>query len=635
MGGNNKRMLFIPAALAVACSVSVGACLASFAMPASAAGLEVEVEFGFSGHYYPGVPTPIAILLENQGPPIRGQLLIYQEVRSPWRGVFEERLTLPVELSRGAKRLFQLNFPIHGHIYPLRIQLRGEGEEGLIYQGKIDFRRRYHEERLCLFLSDPDPGAGVPFRGQGGELPTGERPIWVEPGLLPSEWAGYLGVRRIYLGRLNPFALTERQWEAITRWVRWGGELVILSGESWYYHQENPFLGELLPRLLEDPEVADREGQLIVLGEPRGEVLHRTEEGLPLLIAARWGRGRVLLSTVDPLESSPGEGFWRELKVEVEVGSPPGEIGGVSLGRLELARELFGEQELPYPGRLPLIGLYLAFLGGLILLRAFVRPRRRGRRWGQQRQVLLLLLWSGGVTLLGSLYLSGSQGGGPLLALELGLVHDMGELSLSSTWWGLFAKKALPLELPLADEGGGYLIQLVPEERGEHLYDLFRLQDRDGRVRLSFRVERQMGRYFWGERFTPDLVSFTISSIEEDGLLLRAANVSAELLHDCALRGRGRFHPLGDLPPGEPVEAKLELADGSLPTYEEPPWLKGALKRLYRLALREVEEPFLVCWANFREVELPGGEGEALKLILIEPDSDSGRIDHVGGMHDG
>lgn len=631
----NKRML----AFAVVCSV--GACLAPLTLAISvlaSAQPEVRVEFGFSGHYYPGVPTPITILLENQGSPIRGRLLLEQEVKRPWRGVFEESLALPIELPPRAKELLQLYFPIHGHIYPLRIQLwEKEGEKRrLIYQGEIDLRRRYHKERLCLFLSDP--GAPLPLRlqVQGGVLPTGERPIWVEPKLLPSKWSGYLGVRRIYLGRLEPSALSKHQWEAISKWVCWGGELVILGGENWYYHQENPFLREFLALLLEAPKVADREGHLIVLGEPRGEVLHRTEEGLPVLITARWGRGRVILSTIDPLSSPLGERFWRELKV-----SPADRAeGNLTLERPELARELLGRQEVPYPSRLPLVGLYSVFLGGLILLRAFVR----------RRQLLLVLLWTAGVTLLGSLYLSGSQGTRPLFSIEVGIVHDMGEFTLSSTWWGLFAKKAAALSLPLTDGNGSdsdndndnedYLIQLVPKERGEHLYDLSRFLDRDGRMRLSFRLERWMGRYFYGERFTSDLASLKLDPKEGDGseLVLRAINLGAEPLHDCTLfvgdgssaqeQGRGRFYPLGDLPPGKAVEAELELSGAKSKRQRGPSWLEGELEKLYRLATAEgwVKEkrPFLLCWAKLKELKLPDEPTgtQALKLVLIEEDRD-------------
>ncbi|MFQ6090803.1 MAG: hypothetical protein ACE5LD_05125, partial [Candidatus Bipolaricaulia bacterium] len=257
------------------------------AVPALYGQVEVKTDFGFNGYYYPDSPTPIRILVRSQGPPLQGQLILAQQVRSPWEGAVEERLILPLELAGKTEKLLQLNFPVRGYIYPLSLSVLA-GEQ-TVHRQEIELKRRFLEERLTLALGE----ASFP-----GELPTGERLIQVEPESFPPEWPGLLGVRRIYLGRFNPSYLSGKQREALVRWLEWGGELVALGGANWYL-QDSPYLRELLP--FKPRGIGQREGRPAVLGEPRGEVLY--QDGIPVLIAGRRGRGRVIFSTVNPFDS--------------------------------------------------------------------------------------------------------------------------------------------------------------------------------------------------------------------------------------------------------------------------------------------------------------------------------------------
>jgi len=481
--------------------------------------VEVETEFGFHGDYHPDLPTPIQILVKNDGPPFQGQLIISQEVRSPWQGTFAERLLFSFELPRGAERLLQLNFTAHGYIYPLSIEIVADGK--VIYEEEIELKRRFREERLVLALSD------APFPG---ELPTGERPLQVKPGSLPQEWPGLLGVRRIYLGRFNPSSMPRERWLALLRWLERGGELVVLGGANWYL-QGSPRLRELLPFM--PREIAELEGQPIVLGEPRGEVLYR-EDSLPILIATRQGRGRVIFSTIDPLSRSTGEEFWERLSDPVD---------GLDLDeeRLGLAAGLLDSLRLSFPSKLALIGIYSLYLGGLALL-GWLALRR-------QRLIALIPLWIAGISILTVRAIDRPEFAKPLVGLELEIAHDMGRTTLRTTWLSLFARADGELRLPLELEDG-LLLQAIPAERGDHLYDMDYLREW-GKMVISFRMGRWQRRSFYLERFSGDLASFKV-----EGEQVMVENLSSHPLRDCLLweRNSGRLYKIGDIGPHEAAE---------------------------------------------------------------------------------
>lgn len=547
--------------------------------PALHGQVEVETEFGFDGYYYPDSPTPIQVLVRGQGPPLQGRIIVSQEVKSPWQGAVEERLVRPFGLPGKSEKLFHFNFPLHGYIYPLSITIVA-GDE-IIYEKEIELKRRFLEERLTLVIGEsPFPGG----------LPTGERPIQIEPESLPPRWPGLLGVRRIYLGRLNPSSLSRAQRQALVRWIEWGGELVVLGGDNWWL-QDSPYLRGLLP--FEPWEVGERAGLPVVLGKPRGEVLYQQED-LPILIAGRRGRGRVIFSTINPLDGSVGEEFWEPLSGGRTWEGPDGE-------RLRLAAELLGGVRLPFPSKFTLIGIYSLYIGGLALLGRIALHR--------QWLILLIPLWIAGTMVLIARYIDRPQFAKPLIGLELGMIHDLGETALHSSWLGLFAKADAELELPV-DVGDGYLLQAIPKERGDHLYDADYLPDR-GRMRVSFRMAEWRGRAFYLERFAEDLASLKVM-----GERVMVKNLSRYTLRDCLLfdKDKGKLYAIGDIGSYGTIEREAG------PEVGRPE--ERFLARLYSLAQEELLGPqALLCTSGLEGFPLlPMEERLAAGLVLIEED---------------
>ncbi|MGQ9602403.1 MAG: hypothetical protein ACUVUT_07030 [Candidatus Bipolaricaulia bacterium] len=555
--------------------------------------VEVEAEFGLAGRYLPDWPVPVWVTIAAEGrSPLQGRIIVSQEVRSPWRGVVEERLILPFALPGKGRKRFELEFLVRGYIYPLQLAVVVDPTGETIFRREISLKERAAGEPLTLALV----GRGEPFPM---ELPTGERPIRLEPEGFPSSWAGLLGARRLYLGRLYPEGLSPAQWAALIRWIEWGGELIVLGGENWYL-LDSPSLRGLIP--FSPTVVGEAAGRKVVLGEPHGEVLSR--QGEIMLVAGPRGRGRVLFATVNLLATNPGEGgLWESLGRELRQRAGEEE-------RPRLGAELLEQTALPFPSKPVLIGLYALFVVGLALSSWLAARRERVR--------LLPLLWVAGIAALIGWYLDRPEFVRPILGLELGLSHDLGETTLHSSWLALFAKAGRRLELRVVRQGEdeGYLRQALPEERGEHLYDVNYLPGRGGvGMSASFGLVDWQERSFLLERFSSELAKFQVT----DGKV-RAENKSPYPLRDCRLLSdEGRLYELkpgpGELGPGEAVEWGLG------PEIEPPK--EGPVARIYKLAWTELlgQRGLLCAWAAPGEFSQTSLEARTiLRLALIEED---------------
>jgi hypothetical protein len=520
-------------------------------------------------------------------------------------------MVLPFALPGKGKKRFELHYLVRGYIYPLQVAVLADPGGETLFSREIALKERAAEEPLTLALV----GKGEPFPLV---LPTGERPLPLEPEGLPSSWAGLLGAGRLYLGRLDPEEIAPAQWEALIRWVDRGGELVVLGGDNWYL-QDSPRLRELIP--FNPTGFGEAAGRPVVLGEPKpqGEVLYRDSQGTALLIAGPRGRGRVLFVAVNPLAGlGPGleeTGLWEALRKERQQGRGQGGDDEEAARRLGLGAEMLGQMPLPFPSKLALIGLYSLFVVGLALS-SWLAARRP---WARP----LPLLWVAGVAALTFGYLDRPEFVRPVLELELGLSHDLGEVTLHSSWLALvertFAKAGRAMALQV--EGDGFLRQVLPDERGEHLYDVtYHLQGRGG-ITTSFRLANWQARSFFLERFSGDLARLSVGEGRA-----RAENKSPYPLQDCRLlSAAGRSFSFsagpGNLNPGEAREWELgpEL---TLPAMKGGP-AASALGPLTELARGELRGEWgLLCnWAAPPEFSQTGLEERSiLRLALIEED---------------
>ena len=155
---------------------------------------------------------------------------------------------------------------------------------------------------------------------------------YVNPSSAPDRWIGYEPADVLIWLNPDPSRLTAlSQQQAIRKYVRNGGHLVVATGSEWQSATKS-FLGELLPAEIERcvtiaelpslrgygmEAAAEKAIDTLVLRRPRGTVLME-HGGRPLIVRGRCGLGRVTLVGFDPTRTpfsrlARQDAFWQQL----------------------------------------------------------------------------------------------------------------------------------------------------------------------------------------------------------------------------------------------------------------------------------------------------------------------------------
>ncbi len=207
-------------------------------IPAFSAPITMEHSLGFNGIFQLDKWTPLNIMLENRGRTTTGTLEVVVTSGSEYRGdVHYATYSTDVELPTNSKKLYSFTILINSFIHPLIIRLK-QAEE-ILLSTSINLRPHYTIKKLVLVVGNriaPD------FLSM---LPEGVVPIFSRPRFLPETWYGYEGVEMLILYANTLKHLRERQFIALTEWVRKGGYLVTGG-----LHNYGVFLEERSRRLL-------------------------------------------------------------------------------------------------------------------------------------------------------------------------------------------------------------------------------------------------------------------------------------------------------------------------------------------------------------------------------------------------
>lgn len=235
--------------------------------------------------------------------------------------------------------------------------------------------------------------------GSPGLLPTPVQLVSLSPASLPDRWYGYSPLKLLALGNVRPDHLRPSQVNAMLRWVRHGGCLLLLGGEN-------------LPALLAGPpgRAAGVRGlgvhatdslRVVSLLKPAAEAavvslpwpLPRTElyaveaqvlyeaDALPLLTLRRVGEGCILTSAV-PLGALKPQGtfnIWPDLARAMSRRSVVDAAAFLAPGR-ETLQQIAGRRG---PSRTLPAAVPAAMAGATIFLGVLLRRFRRGEwLWG-------------------------------------------------------------------------------------------------------------------------------------------------------------------------------------------------------------------------------------------------------------
>lgn len=428
------------------------ACITILFAPAVIAQVSIDVDYGFNGKFLGEYFTPVRVNIKYQGIPVQGELVVAQESHRPLEGTRNLSQSKEVRLGASADQIIDFYFPISRFSSQqaedpiLNVSFVSNGR--VVETNDVVIPEEFESDPMVLVVSDA---------GFLRTLPSGERAEYVDVELLPNDWRGYDGVRRIYLGRVRADLFSKRQQNALKNWIYQGGELVVLGGEN-FFLQNRPWLSDLLPMAVSSIDQTGPNGlPPIAIGETLGDVL-TSVNSIPLLLRRALSRGAVFFSTIDLSHSGEAEqAVWSDLD--------PGLVRNSKISLL--GSELLDEMNLFYPDKV-LIGGVLVFY---LILFAYVslwilkqprwliqRDRESGVPLGRRQQGWKVVTFIGvlvaTVTLPALGYLSQPLFGSNFYSVEVGVISGQNgfDSGWNRNWYSVVAKKELSFQLAATDQ---------------------------------------------------------------------------------------------------------------------------------------------------------------------------------------
>lgn len=321
--------------------------LSILALPLCSPAQEVSwhAEAGFGGGCHRGCWTPVRVELRNPGPSRSGR--IYMPLGRNMPNLAPHRYSVPVELPSGAQKAYTIYFPDPDSLRRVVLEVGG----GAAAEGVQPPRRLSDDDvsmvvigdqpSLLAFLqgapalelpsddSDVSPSGYMLIASGSGQIHIG-RGQW---GQLPEAWLGWDGVDVVVVTQARLDGASEAELEALRRWVRLGGTLVVPGGAQAPMLADGP-LADLLPmrvsgtRTIQDLSALDscwhvppppRRAALVADGALReGAQVLVAEGDTPLVSSMRVDGGRVIMTafdhTAEPIRYWDGQiAMWRWL----------------------------------------------------------------------------------------------------------------------------------------------------------------------------------------------------------------------------------------------------------------------------------------------------------------------------------
>jgi len=517
-----------------------------------------------------GRPFPLEIELNNSGRPAEGALEVQvwrggaTKGGSPYPLFYRKEIFLPAQSRKSVQFTIEPDFISR----PLAITFAGPGARAT---RELDLRRHFSPAPVMLLVSE---GLAISPIAQGSF--ASNRLIALSLAELPSDPRALLGVSHLILYEASMRELSRSQLLALDTWLSAGGRMVILGSLNYALYQEAA-LGRFLPvrvtgtkRISFVPSLGKNQRVAPIAGVwaqsstvVGGKVLAEAQ-GLPVLVEASRGKGRVIYLSLDV--GRPPLSRWEGLPGLLQNLLTPAP-GDDPSPRTQWDDSIFSQLVLSpsfISAYVPNRALLLAMAGYLIGL-GVLTWLWQSKRLAARTLFIGCAAWAALAGAAG--YLLFSRGGnipdGVLLAATViessadGYVEAQSNLALFSTqirsynlqiergWMELTpvasrSREALEPAVVIQEGGGASRYQLPLREWD---YRLFRLRAVE---RFALRVE-----------FEP----------QGDRLLMKVDNQSAKDLTDCWLVMPGQRYVLGDIPRGSSWNRTYALG-GSKPPEE-------------------------------------------------------------------
>ncbi len=370
--------------------------LISVSSIASAVPLLMEFSLGFNGRFQLNKWTPLTIVLENRGRPVKGKLEVVVTSGSEYRQDVQQTVyATNVELPYNSKKRYGFTVLIKSFTHELVIRVKQA--ENTVLSESFNLRSLYTTKGLALVSGNtvsPDLLA---------QLPQNLNPVHTHPRFLPETWYGYDAVKILIMNTEMLATLRNRQFEALVQWVNLGGCLVTGSGLN-YGNLHEARIRHFLPvkvlahkPFLEIKSFQDFCGRRLVSQEPflvlnveidNAQVLLK-ENDTPIITQRPVGMGKILFLSFD--FQSPPFSRWDKNRLfwsKILSLHPARDAAGVDLENQKILKSMFSALPARFP-KFRIIFLFLAGYGLFLKLIINRLSKHTQNRWKYGRYLLI------------------------------------------------------------------------------------------------------------------------------------------------------------------------------------------------------------------------------------------------------
>ena len=289
--------------------------LTFMAVPAGAE-IAIEARVGFHGVFQLGRPFPLEVEVTNSGRPAEGTLDV-----QVWKGGATKGGTpYPVKYRRevflAAQSRKTIQFTVDPDFISRPLTISFSSASGNAAR-EIDLRRNFSPAPVLLLVND---SGSLPPIALG---PTAQsRLVALSLSELAADARALLGVSHVILYDQSLRDLSRPQLLALDTWISAGGRMVIIGSLNYALYQE-PVISRFLPvrvsgtRRIAFTPAHGKDDKVVTIADVwtqvssplHGQVLAQSQ-GLPVLVEAARGRGKVIYFSLDigrpPLSQWPG-----------------------------------------------------------------------------------------------------------------------------------------------------------------------------------------------------------------------------------------------------------------------------------------------------------------------------------------
>ncbi|MBW1708373.1 MAG: hypothetical protein JRG97_07370 [Deltaproteobacteria bacterium] len=531
-------------------------------LPALSATVSMEYSIGFNGRFPLNKWAPINIILENKGRTTNGILEIVVTAGSEYRrDVHDTVYSMDVELPTNSKKLYSFTVFIDSFTHPLIIRFRRD-QKTIVYRS-INLRSHYTSKGLVLILGSriaPD------FLSK---LPKEFLPVVTRSKFLPETWYGYDGVKMVVLHASAWKNLREKQFTALTEWIKKGGYLVTASGLNY-----GAFLKErtrsLLPvnivgfdRIFELNSMEEFCGQRLISSAPflivkanieASEVI-ASKGDFPVIIQKDLRSGRIIFLAFDyqrpPFTDWSGRhSFWNKILTL----KPSNEQIGVNLQESKILDSMISSIPKNFPSyfwAFPFLAIYVSLI--YVNLYGLEKKQPQNRKYIAYLVAIIVVFSISSYGLF--LYVSEQKDPSHNSFLHLKKSESKGTAS-SQMIVGLYSMQDKEYRINLGLKSHPVTSILPALDVGETLRSLT-LHENSAGQSVMISLDRWSYRFFKFDTAV-ELPIRGKAFKDEQGIVIAVENMTPHLITYCQVYYNGRFFIFGDIAPDKKLVKRLD-----------------------------------------------------------------------------